>query len=265
MIAFQLIPKSALIWASRIVLAVAIAFLLIPVIVTAVLSFSNETYLHFPPAHWGLRQYSTLFATPYWLDAVKKSFEIALPVATLATLIGIPAVFALNRTKLPFAGVLQGLGISPLIIPGTAYALAMYTFYAQIHLIGKTIGLILAHTILALPFVILIVGSAINRIPQEIELVAMTLGASRARAMLGITLRLLLPAIGAAYVFAFLASFDEATFVNFVGGPGLITLPKAIYDSVITGIDPLITAIATILMVCTGAVMTAAVYWRRGA
>ena len=80
--------------------------------------------------------------------------------------------------------------------------------------------------------------------------------------MIGITLRLLLPAIGAAFVFAFITSFDEAVFVNFIGGPGLITLPKAIFNSVLTGIDPLITAVASVLMVCTGIVMMVAVYWR---
>jgi ABC-type spermidine/putrescine transport system permease subunit II len=163
---------------------------------------------------------------------------------------------------LPFREALQTLGLSPLIIPGVAYAVAMYTFYAQIRLIGNPIGLVLVHAILALPFVIIIVGAAVNRIPRELELVAMTLGASRFRAMTGITLRLLLPAIGAAFVFAFITSFDEAVFVSFIGGPGLITLPKAIFNSVLTGIDPLITAVAAVLMVCTGIVMMIAVYWR---
>jgi ABC-type spermidine/putrescine transport system permease subunit II len=263
MIALQLVPRSALVWASRLLLIATIIFMLTPVVEVTVLSFSNETYIHFPPSHWGTRQYSALFSSPFWLGAVQKSFSIAIPVATLATAIGLPAVFAFNRTRLPFGGTLQSLGLLPLIIPGTAYAMAMYAFYAQFHLIGKTIGLIMAHTVLALPFVVLIVGSSIARIPRELELVAMTLGASRTRAMVGITLRLLLPAIGAAYLFAFIASFDEAVFVNFVGGPELITLPKAIFDSVLTGIDPLITAIATILMFCTGVVMTVAVYWRR--
>jgi len=249
-------------WAALSNVLMVVLLMFVPVCAVTILSFSNEPFLHFPPAHWGPRQYVAFFSNSYWTDAVIKSFTIGMPAAILATGIGLPAVFALNRSELPYREALQTLGLSPLIIPGVAYALAMYTFYAQIHLIGNPIGLILSHAILALPFVIIIVGAAVNRIPRELELVAMTLGASRLRAMIGITLRLLLPAIGAAFVFAFITSFDEAVFVNFIGGPGLITLPKAIFNSVLTGIDPLITAVASVLMVCTGIVMMVAVYWR---
>lgn len=259
---FQRTLSTVLRWISRIIVLIVVIVMLIPAVVVTILSFSNETFLQFPPQHWGFRQYSAFFGSPYWVGAVEKSFQIGIPVALLATAIGIPAVVALNRTSLPFRGALQTMGLAPLIIPGVAYATAMYTFYAQIHMLGKAVGLILAHTILALPFIIVIMGAAISRIPRELELVAMTLGASRFRAMTGITLRLLLPAIGASILFAFLTSFDEAVFVNFVGGPGLITLPKAIYDSVLTGIDPLITAIATVLMAGTGIIMMLAVYWR---
>jgi ABC-type spermidine/putrescine transport system permease subunit II len=80
--------------------------------------------------------------------------------------------------------------------------------------------------------------------------------------MVGITLRLLSPAIGATFIFCFIHSFDEATFVNFIGGPGLVTLPKAIFDSIRTGLEPLITAISTLLMIATGVIMMVASYWR---
>jgi ABC-type spermidine/putrescine transport system permease subunit II len=254
--------SSILSWAAFTNVLIVIVLMFVPVFAVTILSFSNESFLHFPPAQWGLRQYVVFFSSPYWTASIIKSFMIGIPAAILATIIGLPAVFALNRSELPFREALQTLGLSPLIIPGVAYAVAMYTFYAQIRLIGNPIGLVLVHAILALPFVIIIVGAAVNRIPRELELVAMTLGASRFRAMTGITLRLLLPAIGAAFVFAFITSFDEAVFVSFIGGPGLITLPKAIFNSVLTGIDPLITAVAAVLMVCTGIVMMIAVYWR---
>lgn len=239
-----------------------VAFMLLPAWLVLVLSFSNEKSFAFPPRDWGLNQYQALFESDYWLGAIFKSFLIATPSALISLLIGIPAAFALNRTKMPMRGLLTGLGLAPLVIPGVAYAVAMYTFFIQIHLLGSTIGLILSYVTLALPFVIIIVGTSLNRIPPELELVAMTLGASRGRAMIGITLRLLAPAIGATFIFAFIHCFDEATFINFIGGPGLITLPKAIFDSIRTGLEPLITAIATILMILTGLVMILATYWR---
>lgn len=240
-----------------------IIFMLTPAVLIAVLSFSGESSFRFPPREWGLDQYRELAGSDYWLGAIAKSFLIATPTATLCLIIGVPAAFGLNRTKMFLRGPLTALGLAPLILPGVAYAVAMYTFFIQIDLVGSTIGLILAHVVLSLPFVIIIVGAAINRIPPELELVAMTLGASRKRAMAGITLRLLMPAIAATFVFCFIHSFDEATFVNFLGGPELVTLPKAIFDSIRTGLDPVITAIATLLMVATGLVMGLATYWRR--
>ena len=140
---------------------------------------------------------------------------------------------------------------------------ALYAMYAQFHVVVTTVGLILADSVIALPYVVVIVGAAIKRVPPDLELVAMSLGASRARALIGITFRLTLPAIAAAFVLAFLAAFDEATFVNFVGGPDLVTLPKAIFDSLRLGVDPLITGIATILMGLTGITMMLAVWLRR--
>jgi ABC-type spermidine/putrescine transport system permease subunit II len=244
------------------VLAVVV-FLLAPVFVTVFLSFSNSDFLRFPPQDYGPRQYEAFVDSAYWTNSLVKSFQLALPTAILATAIGLPAVFAFNRTRVPFRGGLELAALAPFLLPGVAYAIAMYTMYVQLKLIGTDIGLILADTIIALPYVVIIVGAGIKRVSPDLELVAMTLGASRTRATFDITLRLLVPSIAAAFVLAFIAGFDEATFVNFVGGPGLVTLPKAIFDSLRLGVEPLITAIATLLMVVTGTAMAAAVWLRR--
>lgn len=245
--------------AARIIIVV---IMLSPALLVAGLSFSGESGLRFPPRTWGLLQYENFFASSYWLNSIVKSFLIAIPSALGCLAVGVPAAFALNRTKMPLRGLLTGLGLAPLVLPGVAYAVAMYTFFVQVGLVGSAIGLILVHIVLTMPFVIIIVGAAINRIPPELELVAMTLGASRPRAMVGITLRLLAPAMAATFLFAFIHSFDEATFINFIGGPELITLPKAIFDSIRTGLEPLITAISTLLMIATGLIMMVAAFWR---
>jgi putative spermidine/putrescine transport system permease protein len=96
----------------------------------------------------------------------------------------------------------------------------------------------------------------------DLDLVAMTMGASRARAWVGISLRLLAPTVVSGALLAFLTSFDEAVFANFLAGPGLVTLPKAIFDSVRLGIDPAITAISTLLMAFTALVLGAATMMR---
>lgn len=249
--------------AERLVKFVAIAFLLAPALLIMVLSFSNEASLSFPPHHWGTRQYHSLLHSGFWLGSVGTSFLVSVPAALIATAVGVPAVLALERSRLPLKAVWRVLGVAPLVLPGVAYAVALYTFYVQLHLVGTIGGVILADAMLALPFVILIVGTGLRRIPADLELVAMSLGAGRARATVGITLRLLAPSIGAAALLGFVTVFDEAVLVNFLGGGQVITLPKAIYDSVRNSIDPLITAVATLLMIFIGLLMIGVTYGRR--
>jgi ABC-type spermidine/putrescine transport system permease subunit II len=162
-------------------------------------------------------------------------------------------VLALYRTSLPGQAAIGFAAIVPLLIPHVAYAVGMYGVIADLHLIATRTGLILSHIAITFPLVFLVVSASITRIPEELELVAMTLGASRMRAWIGVTIPLLVPAIAAGALMTFVTSFDEPVFASFLGGPGLVTLPKAIFDSVLLGIDPVITAIATILIVFTGA------------
>lgn len=239
-----------------------IIFMLSPALLITILSFSNESILTFPPRSWSFHQYAQFFGSGYWTGAVLKSVLIAIPASLGCLLIGVPAAFALNRTQFVGKGLLTGIGLAPIILPGVSYAIAMYVFFLQIGILGSLVGLIFVHITLSIPFVIVIVGAAIARIPPELELVAMTLGASRRRAMVGITLRLLRPAIAATFIFCFIHSFDEATFVNFIGSTENITLPKAIFDSILTGLDPRITAISTLLMVATGVIMMTGSYLR---
>lgn len=259
----RVFPSALSAVAVRVLTAVVMICMLIPVVTIVVMSFSNDQILLFPPRHWGIDQYSTFVTSDYWLSALIKSLEVALPGAALAVVVGVPLVLAVRSAKaLPFRGVLLALGVSPLVIPSVAYALAIYVFYLDAHIAGTIIGLVLVYAALALPFVLLIVGSVYDRIPRELERVAMSLGASPARAVVGITLRLLLPGVGAAFIFGFIAAFDDAVFINFIGSPSLITLPKAIYDSLNTSMAPLINAIATILMLGTGLALSLAFYWR---
>ncbi|HXC23285.1 MAG TPA: ABC transporter permease subunit [Solirubrobacteraceae bacterium] len=252
--------------ASAAVVALTAFVLLVPALLVAVLSFSDDRFFDFPPHAWGFHQYRTLLEDPRWGSALWLSARIATPVALLAALVVVPTLFTIHRSRLPFRGALQVGGIAGIILPISAYAVAMYGLYAQIGLLGTYTGLVLANLTLAIPVMLLVTSAAMSRIPPELELAAMVAGASRLQAWLGITLRLLAPAIMAGGVLAFVTSLDEAVLINFLGGPALETLPKAILDSVRYGLEPVITAIATLLMVGTSLAMAlAARLARRGA
>jgi ABC-type spermidine/putrescine transport system permease subunit II len=227
------------------------AAMLLPAALVAVLSFSDESFFDFPPRAWGLRQYRVLFEDPRWGSALWLSVRIALPVALLAAVVVVPASMAAQRSRLPGRNALQAGGLTGLVLPVSAYAVALYGVFSQVGLLGTYLGLVLADLTLAIPVMLLVTSPALSRIPEDLELAAMIAGASRLRAWLGVTLRLLWPAIAAGGVLAFMTSFDEAVFVNFLGGAGQETLPKAILDSVRYGLDPVVTAIATLLILGT--------------
>lgn len=243
---------------------ITVIFMIAPAILVVVLSFSGHNRLIFPPTEWGLRQYAALLQSDYWLASIWKSFVIAVPTALIAIVIGVPAAIALERTSMKGKSVLRVLGVAPIVLPGAAYAVALYLFFAETHMIGSLWGVIMAEVTLAVPFVLMVVGVGLRRIPEDLELVAMSLGASRGRATFGITLRLLLPSIAAAAVLAFVTVFDEVVLITFLGGGQIVTLPKAIYDSFRLGTDALITGIATLMMLATGLLMLAATRLRKG-
>jgi ABC-type spermidine/putrescine transport system permease subunit II len=230
------------------VLAGGLAFLIVPAVLVVALSFSNDAGIAFPPTVWGVDQYRKLAAGGPWWDGLVLSFEIGILVAVLSAAVAVPAVLALARTGLARIRGLDLLGILPLLVPQSAFAIGMYLVMVQLGLVGSMGGLVVAVVAVSFPMVFVTVRAGMAHVPQDLELVAMTLGAARWRAWLGITLRLLLPVVLTGFLFAFLTSFDEAVFATFLTGPGLVTLPKAIFDSVRLGVDPVITAIATLLM-----------------
>jgi ABC-type spermidine/putrescine transport system permease subunit II len=242
--------------------AVAV-FMAGPAIAITVMSFASGKQLAFPPHGWGFDQYRSFATGGVWLPAIRDSVVLALPVSAIAVVIGVLAALALQRTELPLRGLFRAVGLAPLIVPGVAYAVALYAALSRFQLVGTFWGLALADCMLVIPLVIVIVEAALMRLPKDLELAAMSLGASRWRAMNGITLRLLQPAIIAAFVLAFIANFDESVFVNFLAGSNLTTLPKGVFESLRTGLDPSIAAVATSLMVVTTGLVVVAYVLRR--
>jgi len=234
-----------------VVLAIVIVLVLSPAILTVVLSFSNDPSISFPPKSWGVERYIQLFSDTVWLEPLWLSVRLSLASAALSVTLGLGVLIAVHRSRMPFRNVLEQASLIALILPVSAYAVAMYVVFVKFGLLGTAFGLILANTVIALPFVVLVGSVALRQLPGDFELVAFTLGASRARALVGVTLRMIVPALAAGFVMSFQAGFEEAVFVNFIGGPELKTLPKAISDSVRYGSDPVITAIAASIVLIT--------------
>jgi ABC-type spermidine/putrescine transport system permease subunit II len=228
--------------------AAVLLFLLFPLIVVAPESFSPSAVLQFPPHGLSLYWYHDFFHGSYWVQATWLSIRLAIAVAVLATAMGLAAAVALNRYVRRGKTVMRVLVLSPLIIPVIVTAIALFDVMIDLHLEGTFLGLVLAHTVLAIPFPIIILENRLRSIDPSLEDAAMSLGASRFGAFMKVTLPLIVPSVLAAGLFAFLASWDEVVVVLFVGGANLQTLPVYMFQFLTTEIRPTIAAASTMLI-----------------
>jgi putative spermidine/putrescine transport system permease protein len=225
-----------------------VVFLLAPIVVIIAVSFNSTALFTFPPPHWSLRWYMSLWDSRSWREAGIFSLALASLVALAALCVGVPAAYGLARDRFRGRKLVEGLLISPTVVPSIVLALGLYMLFSPLHLIGTPLGLFLAHTLLALPVVLIIVGAACRRLNPTIELAARSCGATFLKAFWLVVVPAIRPAIISAGAFAFLTSFDEVVLNLFLGGPRTTTLPKKIWESVKFELDPALTAVSTILI-----------------
>ncbi|CCV15294.1 ABC transporter permease [Mesorhizobium sp. STM 4661] len=239
------------------------AFLLLPVVFIVLLSFGSSRWLAFPPPGWTLKWYQELFADPSWLEAALTSARIATMTALLAVLIGLLASFALVRGRFRGREILRGLLLTPMVLPVVVFAIAIYAFFLRLGLGGTTIGFVIAHTVLALPFAIIPIATALEGFDKSIEDAAIVCGASPLEAKLRITLPSIRIGIFSAAIFSFLASWDEVVVAIFMASPTLQTLPVKIWGSLRADLSPVIAAASSLLVGLTLALMIVTALLRR--
>jgi putative spermidine/putrescine transport system permease protein len=233
-------------------------YLVFPVFIVAPLSFSSAKYLQFPPPGLSLQWYQSYFSQSDWVDATWLSVRIGVATAALATMLGTAAALALTRGRFRGKDAINSFIVSPLIIPTIIVAIGIYFFYARIHIIGSPFALALAHTALAIPFVVINVSATLEGFDERLEWAAMNLGANRWQTFFKITLPIIRPGVFAGALFAFSTSFDELIVALFVSGAGAVTLPRKMWESLRQDIDPTIAAVSTILIVVSIAILASA-------
>jgi putative spermidine/putrescine transport system permease protein len=225
-----------------------LVFLIFPLVVVIPESFSPSAVLQFPPVSLSLRWYADFFGDPDWLRSFWLSVRLGIVVALLSTLLGLGAAVALVRFVKYGKGLVRVLALSPLILPVIVTAIALFYVMTRLHLVGSFWGLVLSHTVLALPFPVFILENALKSVDPNLEDAAVSLGANRLKAFYKVTVPLIAPSIFGAALFAFLASWDEVVIVLFVGGALLQTLPVQMFQFVTTEVRPTIASASTMLI-----------------
>lgn len=238
-------PVNLFLW---IVVIGTIVFLLLPLVVVIPSSFSPGTVLTFPPEGLSWRWYEDFFGDDRWIQAGWLSVRLASATAVCATLVGLLAAVALTRFIKSGKGLIRSLVLSPLIVPLIITSVGIYYVMNEFSLTSSFQGMLIGHTVLALPFAVIIIESALRNYDVSLEEAAMSLGASRLRAFWLITFRIILPSILAAAVAAFITSWDEILLVIFLGGPNAQTLPLRMFEFLSTQVRPTIAAISAMLI-----------------
>lgn len=235
--------------------AIVVLILIAPTIVVIPMSFSGSTTFEFPPQSWSLRWYEAFFGSVKWRTALVNSLLIGVCVAALSTVLGTLAAVSLKHAKGRMTRLLSGALMAPMVIPGIIVAVAIYASFLQWRLSGTFLGFVIAHAVLAIPFVFVAVNTALDGFDLTTERAAGTLGANPVTAFVLVTVPQILPGLLSGFVFAFATSFDEVVVALFLQSPTLRTLPVLMFESVTIQIDPTIGAASSIIVVATSLII----------
>ncbi len=244
----------------------SIVFLIGPTLVVIPISFSSAPFLTYPLPGLSLQWYEKILQPQPWMAALLNSLIVGIGATVVASVLGTLAALGLSRGHLPARSTILAVVISPMIVPVVISGVGMYFFFAKLGLVASFLGLILAHAVLAVPFVVITVTATLKNFDRNLVRAAGSLGASPFHAFRTVTLPIIAPGVVSGALFAFVFSFDEVVVALFISGPGQRTLPRQMFDGLRDNIDPSILAMSTLLVVISIVLMSGgALVQKRGA
>jgi len=246
-------------------LIVMVFLMLAPIFAALPISFSSGSFMSYPLPGLSLQWYSKVMQPQPWMSALVNSLSVGLISAALATVLGTLAAFALRRGLPAGQSALIGLMLAPMIIPSVIYGVGVYYFFADWNLNSTFTGLVITHTVLGVPFVILPVYATLFSFDFTLVRAAYSLGATPFEAFRKVVFPCIAPGVYTGMIFAFVTSFDELVVTLFVAGPHQRTLPRQMMDGVRDSIDPSIMAASVLLITFSMILMTTILFLTRKA
>lgn len=232
-----------------------LVFLIVPILVIIPLSFNVEPYFTFTegmikldPAAYSLRWYESMYTDPNWHLALKNSIIVGVFATLIATVLGTMAAVGLSSYHMPYKRLIMALLLSPMIVPLIIIAAGMFFFYAKFGLAGNYAGLIVAHAVLGIPFVIITVTATLTSFDRSLYYAGLSMGASPIKTFFDVVVPMIRPGVISGAMFAFVTSFDEVVVVLFLAGPGQRTIPRQMFSGLREQINPTILAVASVLI-----------------
>jgi putative spermidine/putrescine transport system permease protein len=241
----------------------AYVFLILPSLVVVPMSFADKDEFIFPPHTLSLYLYKQYFLESTWMQVTLQSLVLGICTTAAALVLGVGAAYGLDRFSFPGKRAVALFLLSPIFVPAIVIALGLYLYLGRFHLTGTLPGLILSHTIITMPFVIISISAGLRHVDRNLEIAAMVMGADRLLILRKVTLPLLRPALVAGGLFAFLISFDEVVIAYFISNVSTQTLPVKMYSSIHWEISPVLAAVSTLMTVLSLAVCLTVAFLQR--
>lgn len=235
-------------WTLRGFCGAVFLFLAAPILAVVPISFTSGSFLTYPLPGLSTRWYETFFASPLWVGSFKNSLIISGAVTLLATVLGTCGAYGLVRLRTAAKPAILALVLAPMIVPTMIFAVGSYLFFARLGLTATYLGIILAHTALASPFVVFVVYASLRNFDMTLPRAAASLGASPLRAFVSVTLPLTASGVFSGSVIAFATSLDEVVVALFLTGPEQRTLPIQMFTGLREQLSPTITAAAVLML-----------------
>jgi len=230
---------------------IVLLFLMMPTLIAVPVSLTPHRYLSMPGPEISWQHYTDLFGDESWRSAIGQTLVIGGVVTLLAVVLGTGAAIGLWRLASRLGEAARIIVLAPLIVPPVVSALAFYRFFATMGLLDTFVGVILAHTVLATPYVLIAVSASLASVDPRQDQASRSLGGSSFQTMRWVILPQIMPGVLAGCVFAFLSSWDELVVTLFIAARKVYTLPRKMWDGINDQVDPTIAAAASLLFLLT--------------
>ncbi len=256
-------PISASVRGLKIYTLVLIVLLSLPILVVLPIAFTDSPFLAFPPKGFSLRWFESFMFSPVWQSALLRSFGVAVVTAFAATALGLGAALSLTRLPAAWTKPMFAVFLAPLIVPRIVIAVGLFYLFARLGLVGTNLGLVIGHTVLAIPYVVVTMVAALKRFDWRLDDAGRILGASAFARLRTIQLPMMIGSVVAALQIAFIISFDELTIAIFVSGGLTNTLPKQMWDDMTLQVNPTLAAVSLVMVVVIAVLVLIPTFFKR--
>lgn len=228
-----------------------VSFLVVPLFVVFPVSVTDTRYLSMPERRISFQHFAKLATSPEWLGSIAHSAIIAAIATVLCVVLGTLCAIGCWRLSSRLSETVRTLTLVPIVVPSIVYALGVYRLYVDLRLLDTHAGVVIAHVVTGIPYVVITVSASLASLDVRLEQAARSLGATLGQTVRKVILPNILPGVASGAIFAFIHSWDETVIVLFIAGRSVYTLPRRMWADINENLDPVIAAVAVLLVFVT--------------